>query len=191
MIKITGLNKRFGKKVIFKDFSFTFPEKGLIALVGSSGCGKTTLLRMIAGLDKKYSGSIELDSITKISYVFQEPRLLPTSTALENVALPLGNTDEAKLKAIELLNGLGLGNDLNSLPAEMSGGMKQRVSIARALAYGGELFLLDEPFNGIDAERTRYIMDLIKDLSENKLCIIVTHNQDQLDYLQCQTLKIG
>jgi len=191
MIKITGLNKRFGKKIIFKNFSYTFPGNGIVALAGGSGSGKTTLLRMISGLDKKYSGNIELTDVNKISFVFQEPRLLPDSSALENVALVLGNTEESKKTATEMLTKLDLGNDINTLPSEMSGGMKQRVSIARALCYNGDVLLLDEPFNGIDSDRTRVIMDIIKDYSKERLCILVSHNQDHIDYLNCSVLNIG
>ena len=189
-MKIVSLTKKFGKKVLFNNFSLDIPEKGIIALSGKSGCGKTTLLRMIAGLDKKYSGKIEYGNLKRISYVFQEPRLLPACTVLENTALPLGNTEEAKLKAKEYLSAVGLENDLYSYPDELSGGMKMRVSIARALAYDGDILLLDEAFNGIDAELTEKIMDMVSEYAKKKPCIIVTHHQEHLDYLKCKTVKI-
>jgi len=190
MIVIENLSKRFGKKVVFDGLCLTFDDTGITALTGESGCGKTTLLRLISGLDKKYSGKISLGSIKRISYVFQEPRLLKGSTALENVALPLGNTEEAKKTAEEWLIKMGLGSELNTYPEEMSGGMKQRVSIARALAYDGDLLLLDEAFNGIDKNRCLPIMEEIIEYAKKKPCILVTHNQEHIDYFKCKTVKL-
>ncbi len=190
MITITNLTKKFGKKTVFKNFSVTLPSNGLIALSGESGAGKTTLLRMIAGLDTKYSGKIDLGQHTGISYAFQESRLLNTSTVLENVSLPLGNTKEAKEIAAFCLSELGLGNELRSYPEELSGGMKQRVSIARALAFDGDVILLDEPFNGIDENRVDDIIKLIKRLSKTRLFIIVSHNAEHIEKLGCKILKI-
>lgn len=189
-MKISGLSKRFGKKVIFDNFSLELPSRGITALSGESGCGKTTLLRIIAGLDKKYSGTVDYGNIKKISYVFQEPRLLPHSTVLENVALSLGNTEEAKEVAKKLLTEVGLENDLDSYPDQLSGGMKMRVSIARALAYNGDILLLDEAFNGIDEERTKSIMKLISDYAKNKPCILISHNKEHLEYLQCNIIYL-
>ena len=190
MIKITNLTKKFGKKEIFKNFSFETEQKGITALFGPSGKGKTTLLRIISGLDKKHTGNVDLDGIKKISYVFQESRLLNNSTALENVALPNGNTKEAKESAEYWLTKVGLKDDINTYPEKMSGGMKQRVSIARAFAYDSDLMLLDEPFNGIDEERVKDIMDMIIDYAKHKKCIIVSHNKEHLDYLNCEIIEI-
>ncbi|MBE6671307.1 MAG: ABC transporter ATP-binding protein [Ruminococcaceae bacterium] len=187
---ISGLTKRFGKKVIFDNFNLEIGNKGIIALSGESGRGKTTLLRMIAGLDKKYSGKIDLGNIKKISYVFQESRLLESCTALENVSLVLKNTEEGKKTAEMWLKKLGLEDDIHTYPDEMSGGMKQRVSIARAFAYDGDLLLLDEALNGIDAERCISIMDMIIEYAKEKPCIVVTHNEEHLKYLGCKVIKI-
>lgn len=187
---ISNLSKRFGEKRIFDDFSLEISNKGIIALWGESGCGKTTLLRMIAGLDKKYSGKIEYGKIKKISYVFQEPRLLNNLTALENVTLPLGSDPEAIKNARLCLTEVGLGDELYTYPDEMSGGMKQRVAIARALAYDGDILLLDEAFNGIDPERTQSIIDLVKEYAKTKPCIVVSHNQEHLSSLQAKIIKL-
>lgn len=189
-MQITNLTKRFGKKLLFENLSFTVPENGIIAINGESGKGKTTLFRIIAGLDKKYSGNIDYGNIKKISYVFQEPRLLPASTTLENVALPLGNTPEAKEKAKEYLTKVGLENDLNTYPDELSGGMKMRAAIARALAYDGDILLLDEAFNGIDKDMATVIMDLIKDYAETRPVLVITHIREHLDYLGCKTIEL-
>ena len=189
-MQITNLTKKFGKKTLFENLSLTLPEKGIIAICGESGKGKTTLFRIIAGLDKKYSGSIDFGNVKKIAYVFQEPRLLPTSTALENVALPLGNTPEAKEKATEILTRVGLENDIHTYPDELSGGMKMRVAIARAIAYDGDLLLLDEAFNGIDSDTAEGIMDIIKDYASKRPVLVITHIKDHLDYLNAQCIEL-
>lgn len=190
MIRLNNISKKFGKKIIFKDFSLNIDDKGIFALKGASGCGKTTLLRMIAGLDKKYNGKIEYGNVKKISYVFQEPRLLPDSDALENVMLVLGNGENTEQKAKEMLTKMGLENNLHTYPEEMSGGMKMRVAIARALVYDGDLLLLDEAFNGIDAERTKSIMDMIVEYAKERPVIFVTHNDEQIEYLGCKIIEI-
>lgn len=187
---ISDLSKKFGKKILFRSFSLNTGNTGIIALWGESGKGKTTLLRMISGLDKKYTGKIDLEGKNKIAYVFQEPRLLNNLTALENVSLPLGNTKNANADAEIWLKKMGLENDLHTYPEEMSGGMKQRVSLARAFAYEGDILLLDEPFNGIDPERTKAIMDILIDYSKERLCIIISHNKEHIDYLGCTTVNI-
>ena len=190
-MKITNLTKKFGKKIVFSSLTTEISDKGITAIKGASGYGKTTLLRIIAGLDKKFSGQIDLGEIKKISYVFQEPRLLDNLTALENVMLVLDNSIQSRTTATKWLCALGLENDLNTYPDEMSGGMKQRVSIARALAFDGDLLLLDEAFNGIDEQRTIDIMDIIIDFAEKKPCVVVSHNQDHLDYLKvCKTIEL-
>lgn len=188
---ISNLSKKFGKKIIFDNFSLNIDNNGIYALWGESGCGKTTLLRIIAGLDKKYSGKIEYGNIKKISYVFQEPRLLYNLSACENVAIPLGNDNAAKEKAELWLKKMGLENDIYTYPDEMSGGMKQRVAIARALAFDGDILLLDEAFNGIDPQRTKSIMDMVIEYSKNKPCIVVTHNIEHLEYLKCKVINLS
>lgn len=190
LMQITDLTKKFGKKTLFEGFSLTVPENGIIAINGESGKGKTTLFRIIAGLDKKYSGTLDFGSIKKIAYVFQEPRLLPMSTSLENVALPLGNTPEAKEKAKEYLTKVGLENDINTYPDELSGGMKMRVAIARALAYDGDLLLLDEAFNGIDKDTAQSIMDIIKEYAKDRPVLVITHIKEHLDYLGCKCIEL-
>lgn len=190
LMQITDLTKKFGKKTLFEGFSLTVPENGIIAINGESGKGKTTLFRIIAGLDKKYSGTLDFGSIKKIAYVFQEPRLLPMSTSLENVALPLGNTPEAKEKAKEYLTKVGLENDINTYPDELSGGMKMRVAIARALAYDGDLLLLDEAFNGIDKDTAESIMDIIKEYAKDRPVLVITHIKEHLDYLGCKCIEL-
>ena len=189
-MKITNLSKKFGRKVIFDNLSIDIPENGVTAFWGESGRGKTTLLRIIAGLDKKYSGKIDYGNVKKISYVFQEPRLLPACTVLENVTLPLGNSAEATEKAKEFLKKVGLEAEIDSYPDSLSGGMKTRVSIARALAYDGDILLLDEAFNGLDEKNAETVMDLIVEYAKNKPCLTVCHNRTHLDYLNANVINL-
>ena len=129
-----------------EDISLALPEKGFCAITGRSGRGKTTLLYLIAGLYEPDRGSIQRNGET-ISMVFQEDRLLPWETAAQNAAI--ASTREI---AAKLLTELGLGAELDKYPRELSGGMKRRVSIARALAAKADVYIMDEPFKGLDPE---------------------------------------
>lgn len=187
---LCNITKKFGNNTVFSDFSLEVADKGITAIKGASGCGKTTFLRIISGLDKKYSGTVNIGNIKRISYVFQEPRLLENSTALENVSLVLSNTEEAEKTAEEWLIKVGLGSDIYTYPSEMSGGMKQRVSIARALAFDGDILLLDEAFNGIDSDRAKDIMDIVKEFARNKPVIFVSHSDEQIEYLKAKVIEM-
>lgn len=177
MIKFNNVSKNFGEKVICKNLSFEIPEKGIIFVNGKSGRGKTTVLRMISGLDKVYEGEITYDKPLKFSWVFQEDRLIPGCSSLENVRLAL--KDNSKFKAEEMLKKVGLEKDLYTDEAILSGGMKRRVAIARALVFDADVYIFDEPFSGIDSENKQKIIDLIKKLSNEKLCILVSHSDEE------------
>lgn len=191
-IKITNLKKSFEDKTVFDGFSYTFPQKGIFALVGPSGVGKTTLLRMISGLDNVYSGEILKDNIT-FSFAFQEYRLFPELSALDNVILPNFDkaTEEQKKTAVECLTYLGFSKEEFSLyPNELSGGMKQRVSLARAFVNSADVLLLDEPTKELDDLNAKKVLDKIKAESEYRLIIIVTHNQKDLEYLDAICIEL-
>ncbi|HEX3039166.1 MAG TPA: ATP-binding cassette domain-containing protein, partial [Caproiciproducens sp.] len=150
-LEIKSAEKSFQEKTVLDGFSLKFPKSGTVCLFGPSGCGKTTLLNCIAGLLKLESGEILGTKKRRISYVFQEDRLLPWITAGENVAAVLrGSAAQNAAVAQEWLERVGLPGEADKRPGELSGGMRQRVSIARALAYGGDLYLLDEPFHALD-----------------------------------------
>ena len=179
-INLESVSFFYGDKKILKDFNLSVKNGECICLLGPSGCGKTTTLRLIAGLETPMSGVVDTHN-GKISMVFQEDRLLPWATALQNVSLPL--TDKDKSFAKKLLEQVGLSDSADLLPEEMSGGMCRRVAIARALAFGGDILLLDEPFNGIDADNKRYLAKLILDLFGDKTIVIITHSTEDAQLL--------
>ena len=116
MYELKHIDFSYGDKLVLKDFSLSLPQKGVVCLFGASGLGKTTVLRLIAGLEKPKNGSLEGFENKRITFIFQEDRLLPWRTAKENVALALGNTSEAKEKALAVLSSLGLENDADRYP---------------------------------------------------------------------------
>ncbi len=173
-IIVKDLVKEFNTKVL-ENFSFSFPEKGVVCLLGRSGCGKTTLINCIAGLEKADGGSIEGKDDSKISFVFQEDRLIPWISAKRNLLVV--NEDEGICD--EILDKMGLSEHKDKLPDELSGGMRQRVAIARAVAYGGDIIFLDEPFKGIDVKTKAAVIESVKGLIEDKLCIFITHDLEE------------
>ena len=191
-LEIKNLTKRFGKKTIISELSYRFSDKGLYILRGKSGIGKTTLLRIIAGLDKDYSGEVIDGGIERISFVFQEYRLFPQLSALENVMIASKNINDVdKIKAKDLLTQLGfLPEDMQLLPSELSGGMKQRVSLARAFMKNAPVILLDEPTKELDAALCRQVCEMIKKIAEDKLVILVTHRDDDLSLLDGELIDL-
>ena len=150
----------------------------MIGIVGTSGIGKTTLLQAIAGLKAPHAGKI-LSSYKKIAYIFQEPRLFPWMTALENIT-SVGADEETARQYLRAL--FGSDEVAKKYPSELSGGMKQRVSIARALAYKPDLLLLDEPFRGLDAETKAETARLLFHQMKGKTLLLVTHDADDLAF---------
>ena len=176
-MQIKNLSKSFDNKIIFKDLSIELPKTGLCTISGASGCGKTTLMRIIAGLETADSGEI-IYFHKKLSMVFQEDRLLEGVTALGNIMAVLDKKDNA----LKWLGLMGLAESQNLLPKEMSGGMKRRLAIARAFAYGGDLMLLDEPFAGLDIETKQEISRHIFNNLDNRLIILISHEQDGIEF---------
>ncbi|MDF1495008.1 ABC transporter ATP-binding protein [Caproiciproducens sp. CPB-2] len=183
-MKIHNLTKNYNGKMVLDQFSLQLPSTGTVCLFGPSGCGKTTLLNCIAGLEPFDSGEIEGAGTGKISYLFQENRLLPWISAKDNITAVLrGKARQNEEQAEKWLGLVGLEEAGNKRPAELSGGMRRRVALARALAYGGDLYLMDEPFQGLDAERRDEMIALLQKETAGTLKIIVTHDFEEAEKL--------
>ncbi|BCE00362.1 putative ABC transport system ATP-binding protein [Marinicellulosiphila megalodicopiae] len=184
-----------GDLTILKDTFLEVAEGQSIAIIGQSGSGKSTLLGLLAGLDQASSGDIEIfgNNISKmneegralirkdyISFIFQNFQLLPTLTALENVLLPLQlkQVDNAKAKALEFLEKVGLGHRVHHTPKLLSGGEQQRVAIARAFACQTPILFADEPTGNLDSQTGQTVADLLFELNEqfNLTLVLVTHD---------------
>lgn len=193
MIKLGHITKSFGETAVLADFSLELPDRGIICITGPSGCGKTTLLRILAGLETPESGRIDGLSGRKLSYVFQEDRLLPWVTAAQNIRLAQGETP---LKpAAVYLEEMGLGQQGEKYPAALSGGQRRRVAFLRGLAFlEGEpngILLLDEPFNGLDEQASRVLCEKIGALPEGTLVLLVTHQTEPAQWLDAQFVSMN
>ncbi|MBQ8350415.1 MAG: ABC transporter ATP-binding protein [Clostridia bacterium] len=187
-IIIKNLCKRFGEKQVLTDFSAKIPAGSVFGIMGESGCGKTTLLRILLGLEKTDGGIIE-GLPPRISAVFQEDRLCDEFSAVVNVAIAAPRkTPRAAIE--ECLSALGLATDLDRPVRELSGGMRRRVTIARALMAEGELLLLDEPFKGLDEETRLSVMAVVRRMAHNRTVVLVTHDEEEIAALGASLLKM-
>ena len=186
-IEVSGLSKHYNEKVIFAGFSECFPGGQTTAIMAPSGYGKTTLLRMIAGLEKQDEGTISAIDPDHMSYLFQESRLLPWLNTFDNIALFLKNkmpAGEIEGQVVKMLDALELSGSMHQLPNQLSGGMKHRVAVGRAFLCPASVLLLDEPFKGLDAElKNRIVSNLWANYTDNKTILLVTHNQEDADHL--------
>ena len=174
-LRINNLTKKFGDSTVFSDFCYQFDSVGAYLIVGESGVGKTTLLRMIAGLDTDYIGSIENGGISNTSFMFQEYRIFPTLSALKNAGISQNTGDNAS--AYNLLSYLGFKpEDMKKKPRELSGGMKQRVAFVRALLKDSPILILDEPTKELDSNTVDTMLEIIRYEAQRRLVIIVTHD---------------
>ena len=181
----------YGEKPILFNVSLDLPATGVTCLTGESGCGKTTLLRLLCGLETPQAGEMT-DLPRRPAVVFQEDRLLPWKTALENVALPLGDAPDATARAKKALDAVGLSDEEQArLPKELSGGQQRRVAIARALALpDADALLLDEPFAGLDNERVDTVAALLRDAAKEKPVFVITHDSDDQKRLSATLLRL-
>ena len=180
MIDIKNLSLSYEGERVIEQFSLHVDKGEKIALMGPSGCGKTSLLEAVAGLLKPEKGTVRVNGT--VSCVFQEPRLLPWLSALKNVNVVLSDSAATEGEAAKWLEAVGLYEDAHKLPSQLSGGMQQRVNIARALAYGGDVLLLDEPMKGMDSETAEAVAKLIKASAEDKTLILVTHDEEEASF---------
>ncbi|MBO5787008.1 MAG: ABC transporter ATP-binding protein/permease [Clostridia bacterium] len=213
MLELRDIKKsyRIGDTVTdaLKGISINFRESEFVAILGQSGCGKTTLLNVIGGLDKYDSGDLVINGRTtkeyrdsdwdkyrnySIGFVFQSYNLIPHQNVLANVelALSLGGVSKAerKRRAKKALEDVGLGDQLYKKPAEMSGGQMQRVAIARALVNNPDIILADEPTGALDSETSLQVMDILKEVAKDRLVIMVTHNPDLAETYATRTVRM-
>ena len=187
MIKINSLEFSYADaKKIIRGFSDEFKMGERICLRSPSGTGKTTLLKIIAGLLKADKGSVITDKRAKISFCFQEDDLLPWYTALKNASLA---SDEKSAR--ELLCLFGLSDSLGKYPSELSGGMKKRVSLARALSVKPDILLIDEGFTGIERDLQIKIIDYLKAVSEKSVIVFATHDDFVAEKLSTRTVFLS
>ena len=184
MIELQNVRMTYGEKTVFDGLSLSFPERGQFAILGPSGRGKTTLLRLIAGLETPQSGSVNVPKDLRIAFCFQEDRLLPFKTVIENVALVSKDMEAAK----HWIAKVGLSGEENAYPSSLSGGMKRRASLARALAYDAPVLLMDEPFRALDDVTHAEMLTLVREAAKDKLLLLVTH--DEADACGMQVVRI-
>lgn len=201
MIKLNKVSKRYGNLTVLNDLTYEFPKEGLVTLLGPSGCGKSTLLNILAGFDSKYTGEIEvcLTSITSMSkeelcdyrrnnvgFIFQNYNLIPGQTVMENILLACEFSEEPlekkRSEAISLIRELGIESKENEGIENLSGGQKQRVAIARALINQPNIILADEPTGALDRKTSNEIMNLLKEISKEKLVVVITHDKKICDF---------
>lgn len=188
MIELSNISLAFGQISVFSSFSLSLKEGSSNVLLGPSGCGKTSLLRLLAGSVTPDSGKVLLSPNTVVAYAFQESRLFPWLSVVDNVGLACGEKIKRKdrrQRALSLLRQLGLEDFAQSKPSELSGGMKQRVALARTFAQPASLILLDEPFQGLDLGLKLSIMDLCAKLWQERggTLVFVTHDIHESLYL--------
>lgn len=176
MLQLRDIYKTFGDSVIYSDFNIEFREGVTTCILGPSGCGKTTLLNIIGGLLNPDAGTLQGFDNKRFAYIFQEPRLLPWKTVKQNTAFVADNDNiDGFLKLVDLQD------YADKYPSQLSGGMSQRVSIARALAVEPDIILMDEPFSSLDCILKKNIIDKFKNIleTERKTVIYVTHDIDE------------
>lgn len=186
-ILIEHISKSYGETVVFRDFSARLPLGETSVITGVSGSGKTTLLRLILGLEMPDEGAITGVPARRAA-VFQEDRLCPQLTALENVLLIAGRKREREAR--DMLARLGLGKSLAVPAAELSGGMRRRCALARALCAKFDLLALDEPFKGLDEANRRAAMDAVHALSGDKTILLVTHDAAEAEFFGGNRLSV-
>lgn len=205
-VSLTGITQRFtqrtGERTVLEDLSLEAAPGEIVAILGPSGCGKSTLLRLVAGLDAPSEGEVSVDGQAtrgineRTAVAFQEPRLLPWRTLRENVALGLprdADSAEGRARVEELLTDVGLAERADLRPKQVSGGMAQRVSLARALARRPGVLLLDEPFGALDALTRLKMQDLLLELHRRHpvTVLLVTHDVDEALALADRVLVLG
>ncbi len=188
-ITIRHLTKAFDGKAVLTDFSCDLPGKGVVAMMGKSGIGKSTFINLLLGLRKPDSGTISLPDGLRFSAVFQEDRLFEHMSARDNLRLTTGR-GMAEIDAA--LRALSLNPEERAPVRTYSGGMKRRVSLARGVLYEADALLMDEPFRGLDGETREQAMKFVREVWKNRLIILVTHDMEEARGMRAsQIITIG
>ncbi len=175
MLRFDNVSFSYGNEAVFDGFSFSAKGGEATAVLGHSGCGKTTFIELASGMLKPFSGSVTPFEAARPAFIFQEDRLLPWKTVLENITF-VGAPPE---RAQEYLAKVGLAGCESKFPDELSGGMSRRLSIARALAFCGDCFFIDEPLHGLDIKTSGEVLSLIKEEIRGKSAIVITHSLEE------------
>ena len=188
-VRLSHVCKSYGANRVLRDVSLTLDAGSITCLMAPSGSGKTTLFRVLLGLEPIDSGSVEGLAAGEVSMMFQEDRLCETLTPVENVALVLPSSarrDDVQRELERILP-----PDCMDRPAlQLSGGMRRRVSLARALAYPSRAIVLDEPFTGLDSATKRAVIDFVLDMREGRTLLVATHNKEDLELLGARALLL-
>lgn len=189
-IVFENINKKYNDKVVLNNFNNIFEDKAISFITGTSGVGKTTLIRILMNLEKADSGKIIGTEDKRISAVLQEDSLCENLSVLLNIKLVCKDISELEIEnALELVN---LKECINKRVRELSGGMKRRIAIIRALLYDFDLLIMDEPFKGLDLDTRCRVMDFVISKIENKSVIIITHDMNDIKYFEtCKKLKVN
>ncbi len=213
MLELKGIKKDYpaGDGIVhaLKGIDLQFRKSEFVSILGPSGCGKTTMLNIIGGLDQYTEGDLVINGTStkhykdrdwdayrnhSIGFVFQSYNLIPHQTVLQNVELALTlsgvSKAERRKRAIQVLQDVGLGNQLRKKPAQMSGGQMQRVAIARALVNNPDIILADEPTGALDTETSVQVMDILKEVAKDRLVIMVTHNPDLAEKYSTRIIRM-
>ena len=183
---LRDVSKRYGDKCVLDNVCLTFTAGKRYAVVGASGIGKTTLLRLIAGLEVPDDGEVLIQDDAVVSYAFQEPRLFPGLSVMENVrAVDPERDGQAILEALNLLA------EADHYPASLSGGMKKRAGLARALSKKADIYLIDEPTAGQDALHSEAVADVIRNYTSESLCIVSTHDAELIAAVADEMVVFG
>ena len=185
MIHLDNITLTYGRQTVLQDCSLHVTPGQRVALMGPSGCGKTSLLHIVAGLT---DGAFGAEVNGRVSYIFQESALFPWLTAEENINVVLSDSRDTAMQALAWLDAVELADCAGKYPHQLSGGQKQRIAIARALAYGGEILLLDEPFRGLDGDMRERIAGLISREWQGKTLLLATHDLREAELLECTVL---
>ena len=187
MIKLENVSKLYGGKPVFDSLNLTLAHGDRVAIMGPSGCGKTTALMMLAGLEVQDGGNISGLDNKRVSMVFQDDRLCENLSLYANVKI-VCPPDRKRADITSAADALGLGDSINKAASKLSGGMRRRAAILRAMLAEFDLLLLDEPFNGLDAEAKRQTAKFILDKLDGRAVLLVTHNPEDAELLGCKKL---